>query len=614
MCYNEIIMKEGKYIHYCWFGGKPLPKLARKCLQSWKKFLPDYEIIRWDEKNCNFDECEFVKRAYETKYYAFVADYVRTKAMCEYGGIYFDTDMEVIKDPKKLLNECKSFLGVEDTGKVCCGVWYERYPNGYLATELLKKYRSFKNVDFNKRSEFSIPLLITEILEPCGFDYKKRRVQVLKHDITIFPRDYFYPYSYSRTNNLFTDNTCMVHYYDASWLPFKSRIEKSLVRKFGRVRAIQMIKAYQKTYEGMRRVARVVLFPVTLHIHNKKKSKKITLDYLRRVDDLVAEIGKYSGEKYITFHNGEWFGVTSATRELFDNCIDLRELYRRKDIIAVANAVVKSGVDQVVFSALSIGGPELIKAIHKRSPNIRMKVYWHGSMSQVLDKYGWGIHEEIMKLYRDGTITAFATCKKSLYNFYRENGVNAYFITNKVEVPFREMTHSHRKKIRVGIYAASTSNWRKNLYSQMAAVALIDGAVLDMVPLDSRAKVFAKRIGLRLEGVEGNISREELIRRMCKNDVNLYVTYSECAPMLPLESMRVGVPCLTGNNHHYFKGTKLKKYLVVDQETNIELIKQKIVECVKHRADIIEQYKKFDEDNLKNSVFGVKMFLEGDKE
>ena len=220
-------MKEGKYIHYCWFGGKPLPKLARKCLESWKKYLPDYEVICWNEKNCNFDECEFVKKAYEQKYYAFVADYIRTKAVYEMGGIYFDTDMEVIKDPKRLLSQNTTFLGVEDTGKVACGVWYEKYPNGYLAKELLEKYKNMKNVDFEKRADFSIPLMITEILNSCGFDYKRRDVQKLEHGITIYPRDYFYPYSYNRTNNLFTDNTYMIHYYDASWLPMKNKIDKN---------------------------------------------------------------------------------------------------------------------------------------------------------------------------------------------------------------------------------------------------------------------------------------------------------------------------------------------------------------------------------------------------
>ena len=88
---------EKKYIHYCWFGDKPLPKLAKKCIESWKKYLPDYELKEWNESNSNVEECPFIKEAYENKKWAFVADYVRTKAMYEYGGIYFDTDMEIIK-------------------------------------------------------------------------------------------------------------------------------------------------------------------------------------------------------------------------------------------------------------------------------------------------------------------------------------------------------------------------------------------------------------------------------------------------------------------------------------------------------------------------------------
>ena len=93
-----------KYIHYCWFGGKPLPKLAKKCIKSWKKYLPDYEIIRWSEENVDLEECPFIKEAYENKKWAFVADYARTKAIYEYGGIYFDTDMEVVKNIDELLN------------------------------------------------------------------------------------------------------------------------------------------------------------------------------------------------------------------------------------------------------------------------------------------------------------------------------------------------------------------------------------------------------------------------------------------------------------------------------------------------------------------------------
>ena len=128
-----------KYIHYCWFGGKPLPKLAKKCIKSWKKYLPDYEIIRWDESNVNLDECPFIRDAYKSKKWAFVADYARTKALYNYGGIYFDTDMEITKNIDYLF-ENKTFLGVEDSGKIAVGVWYENKEKNYLPTKLLEFY------------------------------------------------------------------------------------------------------------------------------------------------------------------------------------------------------------------------------------------------------------------------------------------------------------------------------------------------------------------------------------------------------------------------------------------------------------------------------------------
>ena len=114
------------------------------------------------------------------------------------------------------------------------------------------------------------------------------------------------------------------------------------------------------------------------------------------------------------------------------------------------------------------------------------------------------------------------------------------------------------------------------MYSQIAAVKLLPNAVIDMVPLNEDAKRFAENYGIEIKGVEKSIPREELMKRMAQNDVNLYVTFSECAPMLPLESMELGVPCITGNNHHYFKNSELEKYIVINNETDIEEIKNVI--------------------------------------
>ena len=113
-----------KTIHYCWFGGAPLPPLAKKCLKSWRKYCPDYKIKRWDESNFDINICRYVKEAYETKKYAFVTDFVRLWALVKFGGIYMDTDVEVLKslDPILQYKAVSGFekLNIIPTGLIAC--------------------------------------------------------------------------------------------------------------------------------------------------------------------------------------------------------------------------------------------------------------------------------------------------------------------------------------------------------------------------------------------------------------------------------------------------------------------------------------------------------------
>ncbi len=599
-----------KYIHYCWFGDKPLPKLAKKCIESWKKFLPDYEIIKWSEENTDLEECPFIKEAYENKKWAFVADYARTKALKSMGGIYFDTDMEITKNIDKLL-EKGPFLGVEDTGKIACGVWYEDKANSYLSTKLLEKYQSFKSFDPNEMSNFSIPILITDILFECGFEYNKKGVQKLSNNIYIYPRDYFYPYSYNWQNNVFTDNTCMIHYYDASWIPLKDKIEIGMVRRIGRKRTFKILGGYRKAKDIARKGAKVVLFPVVLYKKKKEKDALISQAYLDRLEETISNIKKNKNKNYIAIHNKQFFGVTSATKELFENTVDCGEIYRKKDAIRIANEIVNNNIKQVIFSSLSIGQINIIKEI-KRISNIKVKAYWHGSHSQILDKYGWERFQEIVKGQKSGLIDALATCKQSLVDFYKEQGLNVYFLSNKVVLPFKDYKAKKNGKEKViGLYAAKCDDWRKNMFSQMAAISLIPNAVIDMVPLNESAIEYAKTINLKIQGLDTPLPREELIKRMASNDATLYVTYSECSPMLPLESFEVGVPCVTGNNHHYFENTELEKYIVINNEDDIEEIKEKIENCINEKDKLLKLYSDFKKKNDKESDKQVKDFIEG---
>ncbi len=596
-----------KYIHYCWFGTKPFPKLGKKCLASWKKYLPDFEIIKWSEENVDLNECPFIKEAYENGKWAFVSDYVRTKVLKEYGGIYFDTDMEVLKYIDELLKN-DTFLGIEDTGFVAVGVWSEKEKNGLLPTKVLEEYQKMPSLDLNNLSNLSIPKIVSKILSEYGFIHGKNEIQILNDNIYIYPREYFYPYSYNRENNIFTDNTCMIHYYDASWVPKKERIENALVRKLGRKKTFKILKIYRLLKFYIRKLAKIMLFPITIYKRKKRKDAQITSEYLNDIENTIRLVEKNSKKDYIVIHNGNYLGVTSATLELFDNTVDAREILRKQDVKKIGDKILNSNIKQVIFSSFPIGYKNLAKYLKKKNNKIKLKSYWHGSHSQILDSYGFERNIEIIKLHKKGIIDVMGICKKSLVEFYKKENYNVAFLTNKVETNIKPI-NKNNDKIRIGLYAAQCSDWRKNMFSQIAAASLIENAILDMAPLNEEGKEFAKTLGLELEGVDHSLKREELIKRMGNNTVNLYVTLSECSPMLPLESFEMNVPCITGNNHHYFKNSELEKYLVVNNEEDVTEIKDKIIKCIENQEKILELYKTFKKELLKESKKDVEEFL-----
>ena len=592
-----------KYIHYCWFGGNPLPKLALKCINSWKKYLPDFEIICWNESNVDVNECPFVKEAFENKKWAFVADYARTKAMYEYGGIYFDTDMEITKPIDDLLTEDNGFLGVEDSHMIACGVWYEPKPKSYLSKKMLDFYRTQEFFDIDNIYKISIPRIISNILS--DYDSSNFETQILNHNEIIYKRDYFYPLSYDHQNNIFTDNTCMIHYYDASWTPKWEQRENKIFRVFGRKNGERIIIITKKGKSGCKKIIKLVLYPA---IKWKRKRDLINDDYKNSVEETLKRI-TVKKEKYIVFHNPEWFGVTNSTKELFENTVPCKDLHRKKDINAILNKIVECGYEKVIFSGFCIGWKDL--AIKLNSHNITVQTYFHGNHSQVLEPYGWERNLEIFELAKAGIVKKMGTCKESLLKFYEHFGCKTYLLTNRVNIKKYKKTRNDNNFV-VGVYASKTDNFRKNTFSELAAASLIkkDNVLIDMVPINNTAIQFCKLVNTEIDGVSKPISREELLQRMANCDVVLYTTFSECAPMVPLESFAQDVICIVGDNCHYFKEEELEKYIVVNEENNPEEIAKKIDYAMENKEKILKLYKDWEKRNKEKSDKLLKAYLE----
>jgi mannosyltransferase OCH1-like enzyme len=228
----ENINKIPKKIHYCWFGGKSKPKLVKMCIKSWKRHLKDYEIIEWNEENFDIKSNRYVYEAYQNKKYAFVSDYVRLFAMYKYGGIYMDTDVEVVNPLDSFMNN-KAFSGFESP---------EYVPTAIMGCEknfeLFGEFLAYYNDKSFIKKDGSLDLttnvrIMTDILEKYGLK-KNGEFQVIK-GFALYPREYFCPLD-DATGRLYkTEKTATIHWFNKSWINPKKRLRSKITKIFHRI-------------------------------------------------------------------------------------------------------------------------------------------------------------------------------------------------------------------------------------------------------------------------------------------------------------------------------------------------------------------------------------------
>ncbi|MFS0822743.1 glycosyltransferase family 32 protein [Bacillus sp. 1P02SD] len=215
-----------KIIHYCWFGGKEKPRIVKKCISSWKKYLSEYEIIEWNESNFDLNSNPYVKEAYELKRYAFVSDYVRVFVLFNFGGIYLDTDVEVLKPFDDLLNH-DSFWGFEEGNYIATST-IGAVKGNEIIRAFLESYKE-KKLKNENGDEITNVATVTEILKQQGL-LMNGEYQEIKNIGAFYPQEYFSPYDYINCTKRISRSTYTIHYFYKSWLPFSTRI-KTLIKK-----------------------------------------------------------------------------------------------------------------------------------------------------------------------------------------------------------------------------------------------------------------------------------------------------------------------------------------------------------------------------------------------
>ena len=220
-----------KIIHYCWFGRGEMPTLAKKCIASWKKFCPDYELRLWNEDSFDVNSHPFVKEAYEARKFAFVTDYVRLWALVKEGGIYMDTDVEVLKPLDEFLS-LPAFSGFETESSVPTGIMASE-KNGIWIKDLLGYYEGRHFILQDGRMDMTTNvMIITNMMRGGGFRFDNTK-QDFQGMVTMFPKDFFCPKSWETGEIRLTANTYTIHHFAASWHSRRERIYYWTKRRFG---------------------------------------------------------------------------------------------------------------------------------------------------------------------------------------------------------------------------------------------------------------------------------------------------------------------------------------------------------------------------------------------
>ena len=229
-----------KKINYCWFGKSEKSKLAIKCINSWRKYCPDYEIIEWNEDNFDVTMNGYTEMCYKEKKYAYLSDYARLLIVAEHGGLYFDTDVELVKSPNELLSN-DAFFGFENEEYVATGLGFGSVPHGIAIESMLAEYVPLLN---GTNGTIVCPRLNTKALVKLGLVQNGLEQKVC--DAVIYPPSIFNPYDSATGKLNKTNETISIHWYAATWMSKRQKFRGMMTKPLHRIFGVNAFKRFRK--------------------------------------------------------------------------------------------------------------------------------------------------------------------------------------------------------------------------------------------------------------------------------------------------------------------------------------------------------------------------------
>lgn len=330
------------------------------------------------------------------------------------------------------------------------------------------------------------------------------------------------------------------------------------------------------------------------------------IDWLDRVKKLQPEA--------IAIVHPDWRGIHAATEELFQSLLNIPDTVDPISALHYADLLAETECPRIVFSGFPLTYRYLVTAIRKRIPTIKLFVLYHGSFNKYREDYDRFAINTFIELAKLGKINKVGFVKAGMADTIKSAlGISTGFVMNFIEKIPSQSSNPLPGGPHLGMWLLWSGNWQKPPFAMMAASTMIPGSILHGSDADDNMASFAKIFKVRTEFVGKPLEHYELLEQMAQMNINLYVTFHECAPMQPLESLSIGVPCLLGPVSHFFEDhSYLHDRLVVPYPDRAEIIARYAISAIEERDEIIHAYSNYAPEYNQRARNILRKFLEID--